>query len=94
MVLVVVRRVEVILRSISKLKIQFATRKDFLLEGFDRATLWRCSTCVHHVTLKWPLDWIVTPMFDLLMLLITVSILPVVHTLVPVCVVMPCVVLV
>ena len=47
--------------------------KDFLVEGFDRATHWRCSTCLHHVTLKWRLDSIFTRMFDLLMLLIKSS---------------------
>ena len=45
-------------------------KKDFLVEGFDRATLGRYLTGLHHVTLKWPLDSIFTRMFDLLMLLI------------------------
>ena len=62
-----------LIRSISKSKFdlgcQVQLEKDFLVEGFDRATHWRCSTCLHHVTLKWRLDSIFTRMFDLLMLL-------------------------
>ena len=44
--------------------------KDILVEGFDLVTCWGCSTCLHHITLKWPLDLIFTRMFDLLLLLI------------------------
>ena len=47
--------------------------KDFLVEGFDRATHRRCSTCLHHMTVKWVLDSIFTRMFDLIMLLIKSS---------------------
>ena len=45
------------IRSVSKSKFdsmcQAQLEKDFLVEGFDQATRWRCSTCLHHVTLKW-----------------------------------------
>ena len=45
-------------------------------KGFDQATHahWRCSTCLHHVTLKWRLDSIFTRMFDLLVVVLVVVI--------------------